>query len=215
MASATLRRDLESLLLVSARPLTVRHLAKLTGSTEDDVRVALDELKQVYNTDQRGIQLQQAGQQVQLVTSPLAAKLIADFLKAEQSGDLTDPAIETLTIIAYRGPISKLELDQIRGVNCSLILRHLMIRGLVESEDDDAQMTTRYSVTLDFLRFLGLASIDQLPDYHALRNDENLKQLFALEQPGAAVTATPAAVEVAAVVTDAVEGSDDDEEDET
>lgn len=179
MPSRQLRRDLESLLFVSPRPLSVQKLAQLTGASAEEVERALTELTAEWNQETRGIQLQRVGRQVQLVSNPLAAKLVTRFLKEEQSGELTDPAIETLTIIAYRGPITKSDLDQIRGVNCSLILRHLLVRGLVEAEEDRANLVTRYRVTFDFLRFLGVRSVEELPDYEKLRHDPNLRELLA------------------------------------
>ncbi len=189
-----LKRDLESLLFVAAHPLSVKKLAQLTKHEPAAVASALAELQQEYNRDEKGIQIQQSGQQFQFVSSPLAAKLVTEFLRDEQSGDLTDPAIETLTIIAYRGPLAKSELDQIRGVNCSLILRHLLIKGLVEMNEDKNEMVVKYSVTFDFLRFLGLRSIAELPDYEKLRHDENLRELLAGES---AVSATEAVSEAA------------------
>lgn len=178
----SLIRDVESLLFVAAKPLAVKKLAELTGSQPDTVEAAIAELKQEYNRDEKGVQLQHHGQYVQMVSSPLSAKVVAAFVKDEQSGELTDPAIETLTIVAYRGPVTKSELDQIRGVNCSLILRHLMIKGLVEAVEDKAQMITSYVVTLDFLRFLGVRSADELPEYAQLRNDDNVRQLLMSDQ---------------------------------
>lgn len=184
----SLKRDIESLLFVSAKPMTVGKLAQLTGRAADEVSAVLSELRQEYNQPERGIQLQQNGLHVQLVSNPLSARIVTAYLKDELSGDLTDPAVETLTIIAYRGPITKLELDQIRGVNCSLILRHLLMKGLVETAEDKEQMVTRYGVTLDFLRFLGLRSVEELPEYEKLRNDDNLAQLLQVDDS----TAVPA-----------------------
>ncbi|MBI3115670.1 MAG: SMC-Scp complex subunit ScpB [Candidatus Kerfeldbacteria bacterium] len=175
----SVRRNVESLLFAAAKPLSIKKLAGLADAPVEAVQQVLAELKSEYNRDEKGIQIQQHGQQVQMVTSPLAAKTVAAFLKDEQSGELTDPAIETLTIIAYRGPITKAELDHIRGVNCALILRHLMIKGLVEAEEDKEALVTRYHITFDFLRFLGLRSTEELPDYEQLRNDENLQELLA------------------------------------
>lgn len=185
----SLKRNIESLLFVASKPLSVKKLAQLTQSNPEEVARIITELQQDYNVAERGIQLQRHAQQAQFVSNPLSAKLVAAYLKDELTGELTDPAIETLTIVAYRGPITKSELDQIRGVNCSLILRHLLIKGLVETTEDQEQMVTRYSVSFDFLRFLGLRSIEELPDYQQLRNDENLRQLLTPDQPPSAAAA--------------------------
>ncbi|MEK7537609.1 MAG: SMC-Scp complex subunit ScpB, partial [Patescibacteria group bacterium] len=111
--------------------------------------------------------------------------LVTAYLKEEQAGELTRPALETLTIVAYRGPISKIQLDTIRGVNCSLILRHLMIKGLVEAKHAKDKYQTTYRVSADFVRFLGLTDITQLPDYEQLHVDERLEQIL---NPAAPVT---------------------------
>jgi len=171
-----LSAKLESLLFVASRPLSYKKLADLAGASWDDVKAAVEELKQSYNTEDRGIQLAVQGSSIQFVTSPLAAKLVADFLKAERSGELTKPALETLTIIAYRGPIAKSEIDLIRGVNCSLILRNLMIRGLISSHEDKDKMATMYEISFDFLRHLGLRDISELPDYQTLNSDTRLEE---------------------------------------
>ncbi len=86
--------------------------------------------------------------------------------------------METLTIIAYRGPIAKSELEQIRGINCSLILRNLMIKGLIEEERDEKRMNIKYRVSIDFIRYLGINKVEELPDYQKLFNHENLVKLL-------------------------------------
>jgi segregation and condensation protein B len=91
---------------------------------------------------------------------------------------LSQPSLEALTIIAYRGPIAKLELERIRGVNCSLILRHLLLRGLVEEKLDKTKNENFYTVTHDFIRFLGLGSVTELPDYEKLNQAEAINSVL-------------------------------------
>lgn len=170
--------QLESLLLASPRPLSLRKLAELTGRPTEAVTSALEDLSQKFNAPESGLQLLRHSQSAQFVTSPLNSKLVTTFLKEEQAGELTRPALETLTIVAYRGPISKVQLDTIRGVNCSLILRHLMIKGLVEAKANKDKYQTSYQVTNDFVRYLGLTEISQLPEYDQLHHDERLEQLL-------------------------------------
>lgn len=170
--------QLESLLLASPRPLSLRKLAELTGRPAEAVTSALEDLSQKFNAPESGLQLLRHSQSAQFVTSPLNSKLVTTFLKEEQAGELTRPALETLTIVAYRGPISKVQLDTIRGVNCSLILRHLMIKGLVEAKANKDKYQTSYQVTNDFVRYLGLTEISQLPEYDQLHHDERLEQLL-------------------------------------
>lgn len=174
----SLPSQLTSLLLVATRPLSIKRLAEATKSTPEAVTEALDALGQQYNTDDSGLQLLRHGTSVQFVTNPINSKLVTEYLKEEQAGELTRPALETLTIIAYRGPISKIQLDTIRGVNCALILRNLMIKGLVEAKSHKDKMQTSYQVTVDFLRYLGLRSIEHLPDYERLHTNEQLDLLL-------------------------------------
>ena len=84
-----------------------------------------------------------------------------------------------MTIIAYRGPIAKYELERIRGVNCSLIIRNLLLRGLIEEKSGREGQDSLYSVTPDFLRFLGLSRAPDLPDYERLSRHESLESFLA------------------------------------
>ena len=105
-------------------------------------------------------------------------KVLKDYFNDELSGDLSKPSLETLTIIAYRQPVSKEELEQIRGVNCSMIIRNLLIRGLIEESTDKESLSINYSVTMDFLKYMGINSVDELSDYEKLNSDENLIKLL-------------------------------------
>ena len=179
--------EIESLLFVSSRPLSVKRLAEATGHSKEDVKKALDALVAAYDArKESGLIVLRNGDEVQLATSPDHAEMVKDFLKDETFGELTRPALETLTIIGYRSPLTKAELEQIRGVNCSLILRNLMIRGLVETEggkSDDAAAPAVYRVTFDFLRYLGIRETKELPDYRNLHSDENLQKLLDASAP--------------------------------
>lgn len=174
----TLQNKIESLLFTSPRPLSLRRLAELTGGTPEEVDQAVAAAAQEYNTDSRGIHVLRHAGTVQMVSNPVNSKLVTEFLKEEQAGELTRPALETLTIVAYRGPISKIQLDTIRGVNCALILRNLMIKGLVEAKAHKNKFQSTYQVTTDFVRFLGLNQVSDLPDYDQLNRDANLEQLL-------------------------------------
>ncbi len=189
----SVKSEIESLLFVSSRPLTVKRLAEITGHPKEEVAGALEALTSELDARaDAGFVVLRSGDEVQLATSPDNAEMVKGFLKDESFGELTRPALETLTIIGYRGPLTKAELEQIRGVNCSLILRNLMIRGLVETEGgktDDPTAPALYRTTFDFLRYLGLRSTSELPDYEHLRSDENLQKLIEAQKPP---TAAPA-----------------------
>lgn len=173
---SSLKSKVESLLFISPKPLAVKKIAELTNSEPAEVEEAVKELIAEYTG--RGLEIKRVENHLQMMTSGDNHKLAQDFIKDEISGELTKPSLETLTVIAYRGPMTKTELELIRGVNCSLILRNLMIRGLVE-EAEDKKRGALYNVTLDFLKFLDIKEIKELPDYEKLNKDENLQKLLA------------------------------------
>jgi len=174
MTPIMLRAKVESILFVVNRPLTMAKLAEICGARKTEVEEAVDGLAEVYSNGKSGLRLLRHGDSVQMSTSQETAELVRAFLKDETTGEMTRPSLETLTIVAYRGPLTKSELEQVRGVNCSLILRNLMMRGLVEPLGDASYPLTQFQVTMDFLRFLGVASVEELPDYSLLRSDENV-----------------------------------------
>ena len=174
----SLDTKVSSLLFVATRPLSTKKIGEIVGAKEAEVEAALGRLAEQMNADHSGIHLLRHGQSVQLVTNPVHSGMITEFLKEEQAGELTRPALETLTIIAYRGPISKVQLDTIRGVNCALILRNLMIKGLVEAKAAKDKLQTSYQVSMDFVRHLGLNHITELPEYERLHSEAIMDQLL-------------------------------------
>ncbi len=174
-----LKAQIESLLFISAKPMTAAKLASLTKAKEKEVKKAGDELVEEYKENKRGIQIIKNGSKYQMASAPENSKLIQEFVNDETTGELSRPSLETLTIIAYRGPISKANLDRIRGVNCSLILRNLLLRGLIEVKEDKSTGDSFYNVTFDFIRFLGINNVSELPDYEKLHKDETVDNFLA------------------------------------
>lgn len=173
-----LKAQVEALLFVAAKPLQLKELVSLTDSKTEAVTTALQELADDCEKDNRGIRIVKQGTTYQLVTGPDQADLIKEFIKDETMGELSKPSLEALTIIAYRGPISKLDLDRIRGVNCALILRNLLLHGLIEATFDKKKEDTYYNITLDFVRFLGISDVSLLPDYEKLRQHDSLDRVL-------------------------------------
>ena len=173
-----IKNKIESILFISNKPLTIKQLADLCDTRKPEVETALEALKAEYNKDEKGIKIVDHDGKIQMTTDSESSDVVEKFLKEELTGEMTRPQLEALTIIAYRGPITKMELEQIRGVNCSLILRNLLMRGLVESHLDKKISTTVYSVTVDFIKFLGLTDIKDLPNYEKLSHHETLDELL-------------------------------------
>lgn len=176
------RQLVESILFVSPKPLTAKRIAELIGASAAEAEDTLQALAEEMRKGRGGLRLLQHNHEYQLVTSPESATAVELFLKEEQTGELTRAALETLTIVAYRGPIAKSELDTIRGVNCTLILRSLMIRGLVAAERVPGSPQPHYRMTADFLRHLGLTNVAELPEYAALNADQHLQDLLRVEK---------------------------------
>ncbi|HWQ99527.1 MAG TPA: SMC-Scp complex subunit ScpB [Candidatus Methylomirabilis sp.] len=176
MATPSLESKIEAVLFAGARPFTVKRLAELCEVSLKDVEEALDGLeKQLENT---AVMIQRAGNEVQFVTRPEHAKLVQQVVRDEIMGELSRPSLEALTILAYRGPLTRPEIEQIRGVHSSIILRNLMMRGLVEEKEDSRLGQPIYSVTFDFIRHLGLKGVDGLPDYDELRGNQNVEDVL-------------------------------------
>lgn len=173
-----LTQKIEALLFVESKPFSFKKIAKLTGESEDAIAEAAKALQVEYDTHKAGVRLVVEGTNVQLMTAPEQAEFIAEYLNAEQTGELTRPSMETLTIIAYRGPVSKAEIELIRGINCSVILRNLLMRGLAEDVGETETGSPVYRVTLEFLRFLGVNKVEDLPNYEELNENVHLQELL-------------------------------------
>lgn len=174
----SLKSQLESLLFVAVRPVALKDLAASTKAKAKEVEDALADLAADYQARNGGLTLIKNNGQYQITTAAANSSLIQEFLKDETTGELSQPSLEALTIIAYRGPIAKLELDRIRGVNCALIIRNLLLRGLIEEKHDKTKDEDYYTVTHDFIRFLGLNEIANLPDYDKLHQEETLASVL-------------------------------------
>ncbi|MBI2552020.1 SMC-Scp complex subunit ScpB [Candidatus Uhrbacteria bacterium] len=174
----TLKSNLEALLFVAGRPMTIKKIAEFVGEKEARVGEALKELQEEYKARASGLQIFSTGKNWQMGTAGETAAVVAAFVKEEFAGELTRPQLETLTVIAYRGPISKGELEIIRGVSCGLILRNLLIRGLIDEEYDAVRKENRIRVSMDFLRYLGVRLVEELPDYGALHGHEVMTTLL-------------------------------------
>jgi segregation and condensation protein B len=178
----SLKSKIESLLFITTRPLSVNRIAEIVEGDKAEVKTELEKLFVEYNQPDRGVNLQKIDNDYQLITNAENSQMVAEFLKEEITGELTPASLETLTVIAYRGPITRAELELIRGVNCSIILRNLLIRGLIEEIDDKKNMVEKYQITFDFLKHLGLTEASQLPEYQHLNSAEALEQLLKQKQ---------------------------------
>lgn len=183
MASSHLTAALESLLFVSGEPLSFARLAKTLEISEDEVVTYIQALSEKYMNDREcGLQLIVKDKKVEVATKSDNAPFIAVLTKGSLQENLSKAALEVLSIIAYRSPITRVEIESIRGVNCSFTLRNLLLRDLIERQGNpqDARGYI-YFPTFRFLESLGLRNTGELPDYEALSQDERLKMVLEEE----------------------------------
>lgn len=154
---------LEGLLFVASEPVTVEQLASALDQETEMVEQGLGQLQETLKT--RGIRLQRQGRKVQLVSAPELTAPIETFLGLSATSKLSTPALETLALIAYRQPITRPEIEAIRGVNSDGVLRTLISKGLIEEVGrlDTVGHPTLFGTTFEFLRYFGLEQIEDLP----------------------------------------------------
>lgn len=169
---------LESILLVSDKAISIKDLAEKLEIEKDEVKALVEKLEEKFNREESGIHISRSLDKIQFTTNPISEPFVKNFIKQELNNNLSDASLETLTVIAYRGPITKSELEQIRGVNCGMILRNLLIKGLIDTEYDKEKISDIYIVTNDFFKYLGINNAKELPDYGRLSNSEVINELL-------------------------------------
>ena len=160
---------LEALLFYKNEPIEIKKLSKILNTDEKEIKEALIKLNN--SLENRGICLVMTEKEAGLATAPAMSNLIEQIAKDEMSKEIGKAGLETLAIILYNGPISRREIDYIRGVNSTFILRNLSMRGLVEKEPDPKdQRIFKYKSSLSLLAHLGLKKVEELPEYEILAN---------------------------------------------
>ena len=164
LSSLPVKAMVESLLFVADEPVQPHKLATILDAGVEEVQAALTELAQEYE-QQRGIRLQFTRGRVQMVTAPESTEIIRRYLGLELDGRLSPAALETLAIVAYRQPVTRAQVEAIRGVNADSVIRTLINRGLIEELGrlDQAGRPIIYGTSFEFLQQFGLASLEQLP----------------------------------------------------
>lgn len=173
-----IKSQIESILFASQKPLSAKQLANLGIGRSKEITRAIENLLTEYKEQKRGIQITKTENKYQMATAGENAELVQGLARQELNSELSRPSLETLTIIAYRGPISKLDLERIRGINCGLILRNLLIRALIEENFHKQKNETYYTISPKFIRHLGLNTIEELPDYQRLSQDDTIDQVI-------------------------------------
>jgi segregation and condensation protein B len=164
-ATLDLLGRLEALLFVAPSPTPRPRLAQVLEVDEEAVEAALAELADRCAQEGRGVRVIRKADRAHLTTAPEAAPLIEKFLGVDLTTRLSTAALETLAVIAYRQPLTRGDIEAIRGVNCDGVLKTLLARALVEPVGrlDQPGRPFLYGTTLQFLQYFGLEGLDHLP----------------------------------------------------
>ncbi len=172
---------IEGLLFVKGSDgLSLEELVNITQGSIDEVKQALSQLYKDYQSDERGIQLELLGNKYKLTSKEKHKDIIKKIVLEEQNSNLSQSALETLAIIAYNEPITRIEIDEIRGVNSSYVVRKLLLKNLIQ-EVGHAELAGHprlYGVTNDFLDYFGLNSVKDLPELTPIETNNEEKNLF-------------------------------------
>jgi len=179
MEQEKLKSIIESVLFINGEPLGIGRIAKIAGAAKPEVENAIMALKNEYLSGQRGLVIIKKEDMVQMAASPENSEIISELVKSEMQENLSRAALEVLAIVAYRGPLTRVDIEAIRGVNSSFTLRSLLIRGLIERiENPKDNRGYLYKISFDFLKKLGIDSIENLPDWEVLSKESRIENIL-------------------------------------
>lgn len=167
-----LEQKIEAILFWKGEPMSRKKLSEILQVGQIEINESTEKLK--INLQNRGVALIENNDEIMLGTAPELSKLIEDLQKEELNKDLSKASLETLSIVLYKNGVSRAEIDYIRGVNSSFSLRALSIRGLIDKTTDPKDSRKYiYKPSFELLSFMGVKSIEELPDYAEVSNSIN------------------------------------------
>jgi len=163
------KKIIEAILFVSSGSIPLDQLSKFLDLTNSDFLSLIDEMNKAYS-ENHGLRIMIHNQRAQLTTDPVLAAKLEEFLGLEITTTLSRAALETVAIIAYKQPITRPQIDEIRGVNCDGVVRTLLSKGLIQEEGraESVGKPILYGTTEDFLHYFGLQSIEEMPEVELL-----------------------------------------------
>ena len=176
MEDVSKKNLIEALLFVSGDPLGAIDLKKITGMSEDEIRNIVNDLMEDYKTRNGGFLVAEIADGYQFVTNPAYASWIRKLKKTATSSKLSLAALETLSIIAYKQPITKVEVEQLRGVNSDGVVKSLLEKRLIKimGKKEVPGKPLLYGTTREFLQYFGLKDLSELPTLKELQRDDSL-----------------------------------------
>lgn len=169
----TIQANIEAILFAAGEPVEMKSLSNFLKKPSKEISAEIDEMAAQYLDEKRGLQIIKKGNTIQLVSSARFGDSVAKFLNKKLHEPLSNAALEVLSVIAYRGPVTRAQIEHIRGVNCSFTLRNLAIKGIVDRKENPADSRSYlYEVSFDFLKKSGLSSVVELPEYDELHRHD-------------------------------------------
>lgn len=167
---------IEGLLFLSGEDgLTLDEMTNITNTDKETIKAAIKDMFEDYKSADRGIQIEFLGNHFKLTTKSEHKDYYKKLKTIEENSPLSQTALETLAIIAYNGPITRMDIDNLRGVNSSYVIRKLFLKGLIEGvgKADTPGKPRLYNITPKFLDYFGLGSIDELPKIEVKEENNN------------------------------------------
>ena len=163
--AGNLKGRIEAILFVAGEAVPIKELARALQTGEKEIREAIDALRDEYDYEQRGFLLKRFGDHVQLATRPVYSGDVVRLLQPVQQQSLSQAAMETLAVVAYKQPVTRAEVEQIRGVKCDYSLQSLMMKGLIREagRKDTIGRPILFCTTDEFLSHFGLEDLNGLP----------------------------------------------------
>lgn len=170
---------IEAVLFAAGEPVSIDRLSLVLGVSEKDISLAGTELSEIYAGSGRGIRVIRLGDKFQMCSAPEFAGIITKVLEQRKPAMLSQPALETLAIVAYFQPVTRAYIDQIRGVDSSYTVGILQERGLIEpcGKLDVPGRPSLFKTTDAFLRTMGISSTEELPELPDMKENENIEKL--------------------------------------
>lgn len=168
----TTEQLIEAILFSQPEPMAIKRLARLVKLSSNEIEISLAKLTE--NLVERGIVLIKTAEEVSLATHPEASSILKEIRQEELQKNLGQAGLETLSAVIYAGPLTKGRIDYLRGVNSGFILRHLLVRGLIERTSNPTDNRSYlYRPTIELLSYLGVSRIEDLPDYEKIQAELN------------------------------------------
>lgn len=178
MESEKITSAIEAMLFLHGEPMAVSKLALTLGVSESDIDSGIEILQGRYDDILSGLMIIRHGGDIAIATKPEHAPLAEKLFANDREETLGKAALEVLSIVAYRGPVSRAKIEAIRGVNCSFSLRNLLIRGFIDRKTNPVDAREyEYTPSFELLEMLGIGAVEALPEYETLSQDKRLSSL--------------------------------------